>query len=383
MKVHLVRSHELGIGKFLDVLNVLQRFPGPVEFVSGESESEIRALQSRIWEREEDYEKQIEPPSMSINLKKSYCLEVDIDFPHEEKFLSWKELFEKCRQFRAKRGIPEEDVVFLLTEHGNEYNWFGSVGPSGKDFFIQTSGWRYFFGGRVDERFPVAYEVVIWLLRSHMYPGWEEMLHGVHKETRGCGNDFCKEKKDIILKMRTADLCHSCMGILQERSVPRLVLNQLFGIMDGIRSSMTFRSRLGVIQSPSRLEVRGRNFRMFLTDLGNLELDFNPKERSVYLFFLNHPEGVHLTCLQDHREEISSYYSRLTNQSDVADIKRSIDRLLNPLDNDINVVLSRIRRKIRTAVGSELSEIYGIEGPHGAEKRIMLDREFVVYPDKG
>jgi hypothetical protein len=167
------------------------------------------------------------------------------------------------------------------------------------------------------------------------------------------------------------------MNILESKNISPLMISQLFGIMDGIRSSMTFRERVRIMRKPSRMEVRGYTSRIFLTDLGDLELRFNPKEKTIYLFFLNHPEGVHLTSLQDHRAEICGYYERFTSQYEQNEIERSIDRLIDPLDNDINVVLSRIKRKLKDAVGEELLHYYLIDGPHGGDKRIAIDREFV------
>jgi hypothetical protein len=54
-------------------------------------------------------------------------------------------------------------------------------------------------------------------------------------------NDFAK-KSQIILKMRTADVCHKCMRKFIERDIPKLLTCQFFDILDGIRLSMTFRS---------------------------------------------------------------------------------------------------------------------------------------------
>jgi len=374
MRVHLLKSEELAIEKYLNVVNLLKQFKGPIEFVESESAVELHSLQTRIWQKEEDFGRQErffslfedEPPQ-----------ENKISFPHKEKFHSWDYFFMKCEQFRKAKAIPENDRVFLLTDHGNEQNWFGSIGPSNSDYFIQTSGWQHFFGSQVDERFPIAYELAIWLIRSLMFEQREAILEGVHMESRGCGNDFCQDKKDIILKMRTADLCPSCMGILEQSNASPLIINQLFSVMDGIRSSMTFRSRMKIMKRPSRLEIRGYTKRIFLADLGDLELNFNPKERAIYLFYLNHPEGVHFTALQDHKAEIQLYYERFTGQTEPIEIERSINRLLDPLDNDINVVLSRIKRKLKDAVGEDLLSIYQIDGPHGGDKRILLDREFV------
>ena len=378
MKVHLLRSTELNIENYLNVVNLLRQYKGPVEFLPSESEVELNSLQTRIWEREEDFEKQ--------KLIRSYMAESSakmerISFPHEERFQSWDYFFMKCQHYRSIKGLPDKDHVFLLTDHGNEQNWFGSIAPSSNDYFIQTSGWKHYFGSHVDERFPIAYEVAIWLLRSLMFDKRDDFLSNVHQVTVGCGNDFCKDKKDIILKMRTADLCKSCMTILEQRNISPLIVNQLFSIMDGIRSSMTFRNRMKLMQRPSRIEVRGYTMRIFLTDLGDLELNLNPKEKAIYLFFLHHPEGVHLTCLQDHAPEIRGYYERFTGQTDRTEIERSVARLLNPLDNDINVVLSRIKRKLKDAVGDDLLSLYQIDGPHGGDKRIALDREFVSTVD--
>ena len=69
----------------------------------------------------------------------------------------------------------------------------------------------------------------------------------------------------------------------------------------------------------------------------------------VFLFYLNHPEGIIISHLQDYKEEITQLYSRFSNQSEPNTINRAIETLINPLDNDINVVLSRINGKINIA----------------------------------
>jgi hypothetical protein len=50
-------------------------------------------------------------------------------------------------------------------------------------------------------------------------------------------------------------------------------------------------------------------------------------------------------------------------------IERAIDVLINPLENDINVALSRINKKIKTAVGDSFYDFYCIQGERG-EKSI-------------
>ncbi len=368
MKVHLLRSWELDAEKFGNVLNLLKQFRGPVDFLPAGWESEWD--ETAMGNRPDD--------SILMDTPEEALKEKDLLTSTEvETHQPWDYFFSICNKYRLERNIAAEDHLFLLTEMGNDRNWFGAVGPSTRDYFIQTSGWHHYFGQQVDERFPIAYEVVIWLIRRLMFDNHTDILHAVHRETRGCGNDFCQHKKEIILKMRTADLCPNCMHILAQRHITPSVLPQLFDIMDSIRSGLTFRERIQIIRRPSRLEIRGHIQRMFLTDLGDLELRFNPKEKAIYLFYLRHPEGVHLTSLRDFRPEINGYYQRFTNQEEPLEIHRAVDRLLDPLDNDIHVVLSRIKRKLREAVGEELLHFYMIDGPHGGDKRIPLDRSFV------
>ena len=66
MKVHLIRSSELSIETYGNVLNLLQQFPGPFEFIAAETEKELTDLQTRVWENEESFmEMETMPPMYS------------------------------------------------------------------------------------------------------------------------------------------------------------------------------------------------------------------------------------------------------------------------------------------------------------------------------
>ena len=53
--------------------------------------------------------------------------------------------------------------------------------------------------------------------------------------------DFCEEKKQIALKMRTADICYTCLSYSEKNDSNRVYMNQLMQIMDGVRSNLMFR----------------------------------------------------------------------------------------------------------------------------------------------
>lgn len=378
MELHLLRSPELNQETYRNVLQLLQNFQGPIKFIACEKDIIEDTFQTneRIWKEKKDFERlgTIKFSLSESNIENSK----EIQFPFKERVKSWKQLFEECDKYRKTKQINENDLVVLLTDVSNELNWFGGVSPNMKNYFIQTSNWEHFFGNTIDIRFPIAYEIIIWAMRYFMFEDNKSIMNGVHKQPIGCIMDFCEDKSQIIIKMRTADVCESCMAKFMERDIPKLYIQQFFDILDGIRNSMTFRGRSILLRQPSRLEIRGYSRKIFFTDLGRLELRLNPKEKSIYLFYLNHPEGIIISHLQDYKEEITQLYSRFSNQSEPVTINRAIETLINPLDNDINVVLSRINAKIKKAVGESLYDYYCITGERGDRKKISLDRELIT-----
>jgi hypothetical protein len=377
MNVHLLRSPELDKETYRNVLQLLQQFPGPMHFIASEENLSDFSTEeeNRTWDNREDFEKLKKLPSMDC---RRFFTTSEIEFPYIEKTKTWEQLFVECDHYRQVNSIPQTDIVVLLTDIANDTNWFGGVSPSMTNYFIQTSNWEHYFGNDIDVRFPIAYEVIVWVMRYYMFADNQEIWNGVHKKSIGCIMDFCEEKLQIILKMRTADVCESCMNKFIQRDVPILYTRQFFDILDGIRKSMTFRGRSVLLKQPSKLEIRGKNKKMLFTDLGGLELPLNPKEKTLYLLFLKHEEGILLSHLQDYEDDLFTDYKTISNQSETEQQRQTIKFLINPLENDSNVVISRINRKIKSAVGESLYDFYCIQGDRGEKKGIKLDREMVI-----
>jgi hypothetical protein len=380
MKVHLIRASGYPLEDFNNVINLLRKHRGSIEFVPSEPIVLPNSEIFKTFDDRKNFEKKEMPRFESHRLNVS---EIDdslsYSFPLEEKVYSWKQLFGICTDFRKENNIPKDDHVILLTDQSNEHNWFGSYDESLKNYFIQTNHWGYFFGNDLDSRFPIAYEVAAWILRSMMFPGQIETLNALHKEPRGCMMDFCIDKSQIILKMRTGDLCHDCMNILTNRDVNRSQARQLFTIMDGIRENLLFRQRSTLLMENSRMEIRGLSKRIFLTDLGDLEINLNPKERALYLLYLNHPEGIMRSHLVDHKVELRSYYAMFSQQPSNDLIDEAISRLTDVTDNNMNEVMARIRTKFRQSVGEQQFEDYSIMATPEGTHKIRLNRELVKF----
>ena len=373
MKIHLVRSPELKKETFHNVVNVLHQYPGPLEFIAIEDGGIIpSSYHNRIWDDETDFKsKQLPLQNNEVQSNRFFA------FPKEEKMRTWEQLFEHCVLYRAKHRISSDDIVVLLTDDNNDKNWFGGVAPNMKDYFIQTSNWEAYFGD-IDVRFPIAYEVIVWVMRYYMFANNEAVYKGVHHTPIGCIMDFCQNKSQIILKMRTADVCPDCMNVMKDRDISPYVSKQFFSILEGIRAGMTFRGRTVLLFEPSKLEISGLMKKIKFTDIGNLELRLNPKEKTLYLLYLDHPEGIMLNNIQDFRKEVEDYYYRFAVGDNDEAKKRAIDLLLNPQEGDRDTVISRINSRIRNTVGEDLAEFYIIKGERGGAKKIKLDRELVI-----
>ena len=383
-KVYLIRSEEYLEEDFSQVVNLLNQFNGPIEYISAETNYLQFTPPGLLWRSKLEFEKKTTPKFSSDRnqISPNYSMfestpKQSIVFPVEVPTLSWDTFFAACIHYRRKHQIPEKDLVILLTDFSNDKNWFAGIDATMKNYFIQTSNWHHFLGNSIDSRFPVAYEIVIWLLRSQMFQNRQEIMDGVHKGSSGCMMDFCENKKDIILKMRTADICNDCLKVIELKEVDRPLARQVLDTMDGIRQHMMFRERSEFLNSPSKMEIRGFMKRIFLKDLGDLEILLNPKEKTIYLFFLVHPEGVRIVDLIDHKTEISHFYETFTNSYDTSQIEQAINLLLDPTEGNINQVFSRIRAKFKSALGTRLSNLYTIEGNPGEPFKINLNREFV------
>jgi len=377
MRVHLLRCNELPWNTYQNVVNTLNLFKGPISFVpsadAGQIELEDLEHDEVFFENEDEFNK-IARVFYSDRASSGVAGLV----PIRAIVYSWPNLFSICQEYRKSMNVSDDELVVFLTEMRNDKNWFGGISENGRDLFVHTSHWDYYFKSSIDFKYPVAYEVISWVLRSLVYETSGILLDRLHEKTLGCYMDLCKDKRDVLMKMRTADICPSCMQDIAKRDLSAAIVSQCIETMEGIRRSMTFRERFEVVNRPSRLEIRGEMKRLHLLDLGADKVPLNPKERAVYLLFLKHENGIRLVDIQDHVEELADYYRRFTRDSDTKRIEQSIQRLTNPLENNLSEVLSRIRRKFRDAVGHKMAEFYCIDGPSGSEKRISLDRSLVI-----
>ena len=111
----------------------------------------------------------------------------------------------------------------------------------------------------------------------------------------------------------------------------------------------------------SRLLIT-KDYRFFLLDLGNREVELQPVHKAVYLLFLAHPEGIEFKRLGDYREELTRYYMATAKMMDKEKIIEGVGHLVNPLDNAINEKCSRIKKVFLEMMDEYMGSYYIISG---------------------
>lgn len=372
MKVHLIRSDNVADYVYFGVKELLQEIPGPFEFLVNEQPAEI-TISDEVRELFPDEKGFDEKQEIVFESNAMLYLEKDAEYQQ----LSWEDLLSANFSYRKRNHVNEKDTVILLTEYGNHENWFSGFDKKehSKDFFIQTGLWEHYVTR--DNRYPVAYQIIGLLLKQRMFSRPDELVTAMHRTPRGCLLDFCKNKKEISLKMRTADVCPDCLKHIRERNVPLEEVRFIFRMLDHIRTQLLYRERYTALRSPLPLVLKGRRKEPCIPELGNLRFGFQPGELAIYLLFLHHPEGIRMSEVIDHRSELLGYMNLVSRRDDPEMIQRMVDELCNAQSNSLSEKMSRIKNKISNLLGESLADFYIISGPNGGHKKINLPRNLV------
>lgn len=142
--------------------------------------------------------------------------------------------------------------------------------------------------------------------------------------------------------------------------------------------------------SLSRLEITN-DYRIYLTDFG-VEVKLTPLQKTIYIFYLRHPEGVEFKMLLEYYDELLSIYKVLSNRENLEKQEESIHRLVDATDNAINEKSSRIKEAFLKVTDDFIARNYYLvlkkeKHMHKGScyqkllKQITLPRELVTYPD--
>jgi len=178
-------------------------------------------------------DKLVEELMLIINKTNSFqCNRINGIINELDDEFDWQECFEKLRTIRKEKSIDENEFIVLLADKSNSKNWFSACNPNGsKEIFIQTTDWdNYIYAKQV---YPICYQVVSNVLQQKLFVN-DTSYSWTHEYPIGCMNDMCSWKEDINLKLKTADICTTCLDLLNENFQDNIIQDTI-KIFDDVR----------------------------------------------------------------------------------------------------------------------------------------------------
>lgn len=155
----------------------------------------------------------------------------------------------------------------------------------------------------------------------------------------------------------------------------RINILRSMGVTDYAINQMISRNR----ETPklSKLLIT-KDYRIMLSDYDNTEIKIPILPKALYIFFLNHPEGMLFKEIRNHRKELLNIYMTISPREDLAKMEQSIDDIIDSSKNSINEKCSRIKSAFTRQFSKDFAQHYYISGNCGKPKRILLDRNLII-----
>ena len=129
------------------------------------------------------------------------------------------------------------------------------------------------------------------------------------------------------------------------------------------------------------MKVANKNKNIHLPDFENIQIKPNPLEKTLYMLYLFHPEGIKITSLCDYKTEMYHIYTHISKSGDINEMKSRIDDLANVTTGSASQKISKIKNIFENAIGTELAKNYIIKGENSEVRKIDIDRKLVEVAD--
>lgn len=123
------------------------------------------------------------------------------------------------------------------------------------------------------------------------------------------------------------------------------------------------------------------DLRIFLPQYNNIEIELSAQRKALFFLFLNHPEGIVLQHLEEYHNELLNYYKQTNNGVLTPKMEESVKKLEEYGNNQLNVLITRIREAFCLKFDERLARNYFISGERGQLYRIPLDPQLVEWEE--
>lgn len=407
MKVHLIRTPEYSVEEYKKVYEFLDSFEGIIDFCSTDFEYKESDFPFLHFKNIEFDDNSMSSPSMMFKLLKSASIAKRESYAnlYGGNFIEIDKLFSLCNAFRERFKIMDNDFVCLLTKWRNDYN-FLSYFDQHNNIFVQVNHWQSVTNG-VSVKYPLAYQVVenitqrimglnidFFALMNHLENkqglAWEEREQMpdfspfLHEKSRGCINDLCWNRSDIMLKIKTANICPTCLQKILDENVDMNVIKQCTTIFKAIRNEYDYKmmeltGNLNV--NPYPLVVDKKGTVIIRTGKIEIEIRLDSLEKAAYIFYLKEKDGVKNLDLPHYQDVLLNLYVKVRPNVEIRNANDAINSLACDGGKYMSTIRANIKNRILSILDPSIAEWYLIKGSKGGNFGIKVSKEGFVTID--
>jgi len=368
LKIHVVRSDDMGKFQFDEIFSLLKNYSG--------KKSDLITFTPHHIDPEFDIDDSENETPKHLSLKKRHDENFDPENKEEIKII-----FDKCKAIRKKasKKIGENDLVILLTNQ-KDPNYMSYCDIKMNNIFILTNGWDQIMDSFQTE-LPIIYEIYAWVFRKIVFVEQITLKRYLKTNTVGCITDFCKNKTDFRMKIRTADIQPRIIDLIRSKKYFFPHVKHILSVFDTIRIGVLNRERTELFSDMVKLrfiKMTNDNRNMVIPEYGGISLGLEAIERSIYQLILQLGEvyrnksGLYSDLLEDIYEKHSAYNRKSENR------EKTIENLRNDPDSMYQKV-SKINNKLRKVLPDQIVDEYLI---HNDDKYyIKLSTDYYEFDE--
>jgi hypothetical protein len=283
--------------------------------------------------------------------------------------LTFNQLFNICDGVRLINDLVETDTVVLLTSERNVEDWFSA--NRNNNIFIDTNDWEKHTSK--DPRYGVAYQIIenLFQLLLGIDCDIAKKSRFVHKKSIGCINDFCDDKNEVILKLRTAEICEKCLDRAKELKIKKSILLQIINTLEHIRNNIRSVIAIGMIE-PETVIV-DKNCKV---TIGQKTIDPPGLPKTLFVFFLNEINGVKLNDLSKHSDRLIKIYHKIKPTGD----ESSVIKMATPYFKKYTTFSkykTDLNKYLITELGDRLADYYVIQKEKNLIFKIRIEPKYL------
>ena len=279
---------------------------------------------------------------VEFNGQFEFVLNAEYDYNIEDKnFNSFESLFDICKDFRDNKKIEKTDVAILISPLSfSEY--FSSFEHNSRNIFICTENWQLF--SNADKPLLIAHQAIENILQC--LSGFK--VKNAHNPSIGCINDMCIDKKEITLKLRTADICPECIQLFLQGGVTNTMLFESMKFLESLRKDFLLQNSYHKNLNPLNLTCKKNKKGNLEIYIGEQLIKFTKTELFLY----------YVLCMG--KEKGNNFFRINEKEISLWDIQN----LNNISQIDTNLyfggnVFSRIAKN-KTCINNKLNEALGV-----------------------